>query len=1020
MEVDIDPDDDGGAFASKAAFTGDPAPTTRSAATPAFGDIDLALDLPAPAKPSSSRSNDAVSRFDIDEATRTFSPAQASTSFGGGGFGEIDLPAPALGTADLPSPQIHSDLPRPVSGATRSPSVAPAAGFGNLDLGGATQGSPALPTAAQRSPAASPNPFQAPAPDDSFDRPTPVEFPVAGPSAAPPSASFAPHPAMKIGTASAEPAEPKSNRNSNGSKYAIVGVVVAALAGSALAMVPGVGAFGFYVISDAVNASSNRRALDTLRSQAQSALDADTVGEAGRAIADARGAHDSLPRYKPISGYAAYVAFVRNLRFGKRGDDDVFAKQLVATFGDSQDPMVVLATAGQDAATGQLARARQSLNALSQRVAGDVDVAVIAGEVELLAKDSAQGVDRWTKAVALKRSARTLYGLARAQRAAGDVKSAEATANETLKIAPNHAGSRILLASLTWMTASREKDAIALLTKVVEDPAVRSGASGNELVDAYTVLGRIHLGRSRMTLAEKAFAEALKLDPQALQALTGNGELFYRAGRFTEALGRFVSAMQADPDNVSAQVGSAKTKLAMGNAKEAKEALKKLRGDKPKEIMVAYWLGRTEEALGNRKEAEANYVESIKAGGESTPEVVEAFVALARLLSANGKPEEATAKLSEANKLFPGSPALDKARGELALEGGRLEEAVQSFQRALAHQEDLGARFLLGVTERRLRHTDAALKLFDEVTSFDKDFPGLALERGLLFEQTGQSDRAIEMYNDALRKAPDDLDLQFRVASTQVTAGHAKQAIPLLRELQRKRGMTAEINHFLGRALLVSGSNLAEAMRFLKVAADQDPTPAQYWLYVGWAGNEIGQPAEAEQALARALERDKNLGDAYWQRGVLLQKQGQTRDALEDLKTALAKNPSRIEAYATMASCYQDQTNWKDAEVTWRKAIAGNNDVAEWRYRFGKLLYNHGSKPESAKELTKAVELADKIDAKPGWLFDAHLLLGEALKASDRSNAILHFQRFLELAPTDNAYRGEVEKTLASLGVKPR
>ena len=42
-------------------------------------------------------------------------------------------------------------------------------------------------------------------------------------------------------------------------------------------------------------------------------------------------------------------------------------------------------------------------------------------------------------------------------------------------------------------------------------------------------------------------------------------------------------------------------------------------------------------------------------------------------------------------------------------------------------------------------------------------------------------------------------------------------------------------------------------------------------------------------ALRRALELDAELGDAYWQRGVLLQKQGASRDALADLKIALEK-----------------------------------------------------------------------------------------------------------------------------------
>jgi tetratricopeptide (TPR) repeat protein len=171
-------------------------------------------------------------------------------------------------------------------------------------------------------------------------------------------------------------------------------------------------------------------------------------------------------------------------------------------------------------------------------------------------------------------------------------------------------------------------------------------------------------------------------------------------------------------------------------------------------------------------------------------------------------------------------------------------------------------------------------------------------------------------------------------------------------------------------------------------------------------------------ALKRALELDRDLGDAYWQRGVLLQKQGQTIDALADLKTALEKSPSRYEAFATMALCYQDQSNWPEAEASWRKAIAANDGIAEWHYRLGKILYAHGNRPAAGVELDKALTASESSETKPPWLFDAHFLLAESIRGVDRPKAITHYQRFLELAPTDNAYRPDAERALQSLGVR--
>lgn len=809
-------------------------------------------------------------------------------------------------------------------------------------------------------------------------------------------------------------------KKSNRLKYFLAGLVLVLIGGGAVALVPDIGPFGYNIISDKLNSSAHIAAFDELRRTTQENMALDTSAGAARSLDAAREAIAAAPRHRPTAAYGAYIAYARSIRFGRRTEDESFGKQLL-TASEEQSDTMVLATAAQDAATGQLARARQTVAGLTQRAPDDIDAAVLTGEIELSAKVPDKAVAAWKRAVEIQKSARTQYGLARAQVAANDMDGAEASAAAALQLSPKHAGARTLLANIIWHRPAREAEALALLTKVTEEGDVRASASDAELVEASTLLGRVHLHRSRMSAAEQAFASALKLDPQAVQALIGNGELFYRSGRYNEALGRFEAAIRADADSVIAKVGAAKTWIALERMKEAKDLLKKLREAHPKDPLVAYWLGRAEEVLGNQKDAEAAYLDAVKIG-DTRQEVVDAYVALARLLSARGRAEEAAAKLTEASTKFPESAALHKAKGEVSLQTGRYEDAKRELEAALAREEDLGTKFKLGVTNRRMRSFEEASKIFETIAVADKDYPGLALERGLLFEETNQSERALEMYADALRKAPNDVDLKLRVGSAQVMAGHAKQAEPILREVIKERANYAEANHFLGRALLVKGTNLSEAMRFLERAVEIDGNRAEYFLYVGWGANEAGQPARAADALKRALELDKELGDAYWQRGVLLQKQGRTLDALADLHMALEKRDSRYQAYATMALCYQDQSKWAEAEDSWRKAIAKDDTVSEWHYRLGKIYWNRNNRAGAAIELDRAITLAEAADrSQPVWLFDAHFLLAEAVRGTDKEKAIRHYRRFLETAPTDNAYRIDAEKALESLGSsKPR
>ncbi|UQA63747.1 zinc-ribbon domain-containing protein [Polyangium aurulentum] len=804
--------------------------------------------------------------------------------------------------------------------------------------------------------------------------------------------------------------------------YVVAAVTLLAVGGGSLALLPDIGPFGAHAISDRINAQAHAQALADLERSVQASLDEDTFTAATRALADARAAQTSRPRHRPTAAYAAYVAFMRSVRHGRRGDDETLGKQLLALAKEEPSPERALAVAAQQAAARQLDAARVSAKTLLDSSPDNLDAAVLLGEIELEAAGRQAPMAAWKRAAGIKKSARTLYGLARAQLQAGDAAGAQESARAALAASPKHAGAHVLLASLLGFDreAEHETEALALLAKVTGESEVRSATNDAQVVEAHVVVGRIHLGRSRISAAEKAFAAALQIDPRSVDALIGDGELLFQSGRFSQALLRFEEAMRADDASIRAKLSAAKAMLALERGKDAKELLTRVRADKPTDVHAAFLLGKTEGALGNAKEAERLYLESIQLAGDK-PAAVDAYVALSSLLSTLGRGDEAQAKLAEAQTKFPDLPALYRAKGEVFLQTGRYAEARKEFEAALAKEDNLDTRFKLGITLRRMRAFDEAGAVFEKLAALDKDFPGLALERGLLFEEMGQSERALEMYADALKKAPNDVDLKLRVGSTQVIAGHPAQAEPILREVVKERPGSADANHFLGRALLLKGGQAPEAMRFLEQAINIDGNRAEYHLYVGWAANELGQTPRAEAALARALELDRELADAYWQRGVLLQKQGRTLDALADLQIALDKRPTRYEAYATMALCYQDQARWPDALAAWQKAVAGNGSVAEWHYRLGKIHDANGNRLAATPELEKAIELADvKGKPVPVWLFDAHFLFAEAMRASGgKDKAITSYRRYLELAPAGNAYRVDAERALQSLGAGP-
>ena len=917
-------------------------------------------------------------------------------SGGGTNFGEVDLGGGDAGEASF------GTVPPP-RGASQPPAGANM-GWGERDLGGGSadddmefgaipqEGGEAQPASAARESAA---------------------------GAAAQRVVAAPRSRAQQDTAAAAPPKRTGLKVTAG----VLGAVI--LVGAGLGFTP-LGFFASYVAYDAYKAKDWAALLSTTQKDVREAFTKDTADSAAQGLRVVDVAYTANDRARQLAAYGAFAGYLRELRFGHDSAVHARAKSMLATVpADASGPPYDLARAAQTAAGDQLARGLSQAEAVLRRSPNDVDAQALVGEIALASKDVDRAIAVWTTLAAAETSPRALFGLARAQLLKGQRTEAQATAKKVADLSTSHAGSRLLLAQLAWESSRDEATTTAYLDKVLKDPAVRAAASTPDLVSAHTLAGEMSLRRSRVSAAEASFNEALKLNPKASGALAGVGEALYRAGRHAEALARFGSAMEADPDAIGPKIGVAKTKIALERLQEAKDLLKglakSLKDQNKPSFAVISWLGRAEEALGDKASAEADYADAIKLAGTNA-EVVDTYVWLAQLLLGQGRPAEAEARLTEAKAKLPKSVALHKALGDIAMQAGRYEEAEREYGSALAKDDgDVATRFKIGIVMRRLGKFEGASGAFDKVAAADKDYPGLSLERAVLFEASGQSQRALDMYQAALDKAPNDPDLMLRVAGAMLASQQAAQAAKaeeILRKVLQQRQNSAEANHFMGRALLFRGTSLAEALKYLSRATDLDPTRAEYWLYVGWAANDADQQTRAQAALEKTLELDHSMADAYWQRGVLRRRQRAIIDAEADLNKALELRPSRYEAYATLAEVYEDQTKWPQALAAWQKAIAANGGRADWRFRLGKLMMQQGNRAGALEHLTKAMEIVSSADAaKPPWLADCARYLAEAeLAAGKKELAMQHYQQFASLASADSPYLPDACKALTALG----
>jgi tetratricopeptide (TPR) repeat protein len=986
----------------------------RSSAPPAevIGQDDLGdfgeLDLP-PGPLSGPPPNARVSKAPEMEVGRA------------GDFGDLFGPSDPTSPTVAKEAEFSDAFGDALASVTNDPSMPPPAqkakpgggmGFGEVDLGDAPGGGAEI---------ISTVPEEAPLPSGP---PAPVSAPILQGGGGPVLPTE-----IAIGTAPTQSRRSADDDEKRGKgRFVALGAFVLVVGGALLELTP-YGAFGRYPISDAIHASDYQRATMATAAASRTQLLSDIYSDSKSAVDAVDSAHKGSPRARSLTAYLAVSEFEHQLRFGVDPDRTARARVALAEIPPGVVvPYASVATALQDA-LGDLQRGRASLDAASKRDPGDPiqeDIAYARGALELRARDGKAAQAAFQKAQAMRpsdaaKNARAHYGLARGSYLDGDAAGAKKEIDLTLTASPKHAGARYLKAKIAWEIDHDDTSALDGLASILEG-AFKDSASPTEQANALSLRGDIQAARGRSADARAAYDAALQLEPHNVDALIGQGEVLFSEGRLTEALSRFDTAVQADALSVRAILSDAKGKIALEKLADAKAQLTAARAAFPKDPRVAVQLGKSDEALGDKPAAEHEYLAAIDLVDVTKVEAIEPYVALASLLAAEGRTKDAEAKLEEARSRLQDSAPMQRALGEVAAAQGNFDDAVTHYLSAIAkNPTDISTKFLLGQTYRRMGKMDLASTELDEVVASDKDYPGLSLERGLLYEESGDIDKALEQFQSALAKAPDDPDLELRVGAAYVAIGRPADAVPVLRKVLEKRPGSAEANHFLGRAIFLQGGTAqADAMRFLKRATELDPNKAEYHLYVGWAANNAipAQLGLAKDEIDKALSLDKLLADAYWQRGVLEQKQGTVDDAIHDVMHALQLKPTRVDAHATLAACY-DTKNDPNAEMAeWQKAIAGNDRVPEWRLRYGKMLLDRGSAAEAAKHLTFAANEGEKLDPRPGWLPDAEFDAAEALrKIGSKDLAIEKYRRFLEIAPTASPDRKDALNALANLGV---
>ena len=216
--------------------------------------------------------------------------------------------------------------------------------------------------------------------------------------------------------------------------------------------------------------------------------------------------------------------------------------------------------------------------------------------------------------------------------------------------------------------------------------------------------------------------------------------------------------------------------------------------------------------------------------------------------------------------------------GNALKEQGKLEEAIEAYNKALAIKPDYAEAYNnMGNALKEQGKLEEAIEAYNKALAIKPDYAEAYNNMGNALKEQGKLEEAIEAYNKALAIKPD----------------------------------YAEAYNNMGNALKEQGK-LEEAIEAYNKALAIKPDYAEAYNNMGNALKEQGKLEEAIEAYNKALAIKPDYADAYNNMGNALKEQGKLEEAIEAYNKALAIKPDYADAYSNMGFAKLSTSSWQE------------------------------------------------------------------------------------------------------------
>ena len=507
-------------------------------------------------------------------------------------------------------------------------------------------------------------------------------------------------------------------------------------------------------------------------------------------------------------------------------------------------------------------------------------------------------------------------------------------------------------------------------------------------------LAQLHEERGELDLALETMEECIAFQPEVAEIYLYHGILLRKNGKLDEAKEAFEQSLGLNKFMSKAfyQLGS--LERSQKSYKEARDYFQRCIQLSPDDAYAHYQLGMIYREIGDLGLAQME----LKRATILHPTDSYGHSKLGQVYQTTGQLELAISEYSLALSLKPGDSLVLEKLAEVVALKGMFDKAAELFQEAISHQfhpqietmlklakmlqklsdhenlnaltdeilrlepENSEALFLKAMAAIEQNHKIDAVEILEKLGQSPQASYEVWLELGKLYQENGDSSKAISAFIRSTTNAPDQAGIWNTIGillGNQKAYEEALKAFKKAISFDYTDSQIQENYKSVQKKLEQSCSRIVETR---KKALNKDPEDLPSYLEMGRAFELLQRPDDAMMAYQRLLAIDPEYIPGLLNYAELLRKKGRLKMAMRCYKEVLKLQPENCDTHIYLV---QANLNMGFLNEALRHAVIAQKIAKEdprVHFLLGKIYFAKGLAPRALKEFTIVAETSNDPD----------------------------------------------------------